>query len=71
MASPTPTAYITEVRLLPFEDDFAVFANGFEETMLRKDETFSLVNSLGLYIHPTKGYHTTTQLGEHLGSAST
>ena len=31
----------TGVRLLPFVDDFAVFANGFEETMRRKGETFS------------------------------
>jgi hypothetical protein len=54
-------------RLLPFVDDFAVFANGFDETMRRKDETFALVNSLGLTIHPTKGYHTATQVGEHLG----
>jgi hypothetical protein len=48
-------------------DNFAVFANGFDETIRRKDETFALVNSLGLNIHPTKGYHTATQVGEHLG----
>ena len=35
--------------------------------MRRKNETFALVNTLGLNIHPTKGYHTTTQVGEHLG----
>ena len=50
----------TGARLLPFVDDFAVFANGFDETMRRKNETFALVNSLGLSIHPTKGYHTST-----------
>ena len=48
-------------------DDFAVFTTGFDETMRRKDETFTLVNILGLNIHPTKGYHTATQVGEHLG----
>ena len=36
---------LTGMRLLRFVDDFAVFANGFEVTMRRKDETFSLVNS--------------------------
>ncbi len=25
------------------------------------------MNNLGLTIHPTKGYHTATQVGEHLG----
>ena len=54
-------------RLLSFVDDFVVFANGFHETIFRKDETFPLVNSLGLNIHPTKGYHTATHVGEHLG----
>ena len=58
---------ITIVRLLPFVDDFAVFANDFEETMRRKNVTFSLVNSIGLNIYSTKGYHTTTHVGEHLG----
>ncbi len=48
-------------------DDFAVFVIGFDEIMRRKEETFALVKSLGLNIHPTKGYHTTTQEGEHLG----
>ncbi len=35
-------------------------ANGFDETMRRKNETFALDNSLGLSIHPTKGYNTAT-----------
>ena len=50
----------TGARLLPSVDYFAVFANGFDETMRRKNESFALVNSLGLSIHPTKGYHTAT-----------
>ena len=54
-------------RLLPYVDDFAVFAHGFDETMRRKSETYALVNSLGLSIHPTKGYHTARQVGEHMG----
>jgi hypothetical protein len=56
----------TGARLLPFVDDFAVFANGFDESMRRKNETLALVNILGLDIHLTKGYHTITQAGEHL-----
>jgi len=47
-------------------NNFAVFASGFDETMRPKNKTFALVNSLGLSIHPTKGYHTTNQVGEHL-----
>jgi len=58
---------LTGARLLPFVDDFAIFTDGFDETMRRKDETFTLVNNLGLDIHPTKGYHTANQVGKHLG----
>ena len=50
----------TGERLLPFVDDFAFFAIGFDETMRRKNETFALVTCLGLTIHPTKGYNTAT-----------
>jgi len=50
----------TGTRLLPFVDDFAVFANSFDETMRRKNETFALLNLIGLVIDPTKGYHTNT-----------
>ena len=50
----------TGARLLPFVDDFAVFANGFDEAIRRKDDIFALVNSLGLVIYHTKGYQTTT-----------
>jgi len=48
-------------------DDFAVFANGFDKTMRRKNETFALVSRLSLNIHPTKGYYTVTQVGKHIG----
>ena len=58
---------LTKAKLLPFVDDFPVFASGFNETIRRKDGTFALVNSLGLNIHPTKGYYTVTHVVEHLG----
>ena len=58
---------LTGARLLPFVDDFAVFANGFDETLRRNNETFALVNNLGLIIHPIKSYHTATHVVEHLG----
>ncbi len=32
-----------------------------------KNVTFALLDDLGLNIHPTKGYHTAIQDGEHLG----
>ena len=35
--------------------------------MEMKDVTFALLDDLGLNIHPTKGYHTAIQDGEHLG----
>ncbi len=57
---------LTGDRLLPFEDDFAIFAIGFNETIRRKNETFALVKIFGLSMHPTKGIHTATQVGEHL-----
>jgi len=53
--------------LLPFVDDFALFAKCFAAAMELKDATFALLGDLGLNIHPTKGYHTTTQVGDHLG----
>ena len=48
-------------------DDFALFAKSFAAAMELKDVTFSLLGDLGLNIHPTKGYHTAIQDGEHLG----
>jgi hypothetical protein len=43
--------------LLPFVDDFALFARSFAAAMELKDVTFALLDKLGLNIHPTKGYH--------------
>jgi hypothetical protein len=53
--------------LLPFVDDFALFAEGFDATMALKEKTFSLLLALGLHIHETKGHHIATQVGDHLG----
>ena len=35
--------------------------------MRLKEVTFALLTDMGLYIHPTKGYHTAIQVGDHLG----
>ena len=59
----------TGARLLPFVDGFVVFASSFDEAMRRKDETFPLVDSLGLNIHLTKGYRT-NELNKMLYPAS-
>ena len=32
-----------------------------------KDVTFTLLSEFSLNVHPTKGYHTSTQVGDHLG----
>jgi hypothetical protein len=53
--------------LLPFVDDFALFAKSFAAARELKEVTFVLLDDLGLCIHPTKGYHTATQMGDHLG----
>ena len=53
-------------RLLQFVDDFAIFAKTFNAAMKLKELTFALLKVLGLHIHPDKGYHTATQVGEHL-----
>ena len=53
--------------MLPFVDDFTLFAKSFEAAMELKDVTFALLSDLGLNSHPTKGYHTASQVGDHLG----
>ena len=58
---------LSGARLLPFVDDFALFAKSFAAAMELKEVTFSLLNSLGLQIHPTKGHHIATMMGDHLG----
>jgi hypothetical protein len=54
-------------RLLPFVDDFALFPEGFDATMVLKERTFSLALSLGLHVHDTKGHHIATHVGDHMG----
>ena len=54
-------------KLLQFVDDFPIFAEYFNLTMKLKEVTFTLLRALGLQIHPEKGYHTATQVGDHLG----
>ena len=58
---------LTGARILPFVDDFAVFANSFDEAQQRRDQVFTLLHDLGLSVHETKGHHTPVQVGEHLG----
>ena len=58
---------LTGARLLTFVEDFALFADGFDATMLLMDKTFSLLLSLGLHIHETKGHDVATQVGDYLG----
>jgi hypothetical protein len=58
---------LTGARLLPFVVDFTMFAKSFAAAMELKDVTFFLLNGLGLHIHPTKGHHIATQVGDHLG----
>ncbi len=48
-------------------DDFALFAKSFASAMKLKEVTFSLLNDIGLDIHPTKGHHIATRVGDHLG----
>jgi hypothetical protein len=55
---------LTGARLLPFVDDFAMFAHGYDNTPTLKERT---CEDLGLKVHPTKGYFLPTQVGEHLG----
>ena len=51
---------LTGARLLPFVDDFAMFCQGY-------DNTLKLLEDLGLQVHPSKGFPLPTQVGEHLG----
>jgi len=57
---------LTGARLLPSVDDFAMFADGFDATMLLKDKTFSRVLPMGLYIYETKRHHVATQVGDNM-----
>ena len=58
---------LTVARFLPFVDDFALFAEGFDAAMVLKERTFSLLLSLGLHIHETIGHHIAKQVSDHRG----
>ncbi len=53
--------------MLTFVYGFALFAESFVAAMELKEVTFSLLGNRGMHIHPTKGHHTTTKVGEPLG----
>jgi len=53
--------------LLPFADDFAIFAKSFNAAMKLKKLTLALLKVVGLHIYPEKRYHTATQVGDRLG----
>jgi hypothetical protein len=59
--------HLTGARVLPFVDDFAMFAVGFAETMLLTNKTFALLRSVGLHIHETKGHHVVIRMGYYRG----
>ncbi len=46
---------LTGARLLPFVDDFAMFAHGYDNTLALKERTFKVLLDLGLKVYPTKG----------------
>jgi hypothetical protein len=58
---------LTGARLLPFVDDFAMFEEDYDKTLLLANHTFALLTSLGLKRHPTKGHFLPILVGEHLG----
>ena len=55
------------MRLLPFVDDFAVFASSCQAAVSLRERVFSTLKNLGMSIHPSKGFHDPVQSGEHLG----
>ena len=58
---------MTGARLLPFVDDFALFAKSFEAASELKDITFFLLGDLGMNIYPTRRYNTAIHVGDHMG----
>ena len=44
-----------------------MFGETYEETLQLASYTFSLLDSLGLKVHPTKGHFLPVLVGEHLG----
>ena len=42
--------------MLPFMDDFLLLAGSYEKAIQLTDRVDTLLDSLGLILHPTKGY---------------
>ncbi len=57
---------LTGAHLLPFVDDFAMFGETYEATLQLAGYTFSLLDNLGLKVHPTKGHFLPILVGDHL-----
>ncbi len=49
--------------MLPFVDDFAAFQEFYEKASKLRDFVFSTLDTLGLAIHPTKGFRNPVALG--------
>jgi hypothetical protein len=54
-------------RILPYVDDFLIFASTEEEALTLRHRLAHLLDRLGLLRHPTKGFWTPSQVGHHLG----
>ena len=54
-------------RILPYVDDFLLFASTEAEALALRDRLASLLDALGLQRHPSKGFREPAQFGRHLG----
>jgi hypothetical protein len=54
-------------RILPYFDDFLLFASREEEAFILRQRLAQPLDPLGLLRHPTKGLWTLAQVGHHLG----
>jgi hypothetical protein len=54
-------------RIIPYVDDFLLFASTEEEALTLRHRLAQLLDRLGLLHHPTKGFWTPAQVGHHLG----
>ena len=54
-------------RILPYVDDFLLFASTEAEALTLRHRLSQLLDRLGLLRHPTKGFWTPAQVGHHLG----
>jgi hypothetical protein len=53
-------------RILPYVDDFLLFASTEEEALTLRHRLAQLLDRLGLLRHPTKDFWAPTQVGHHL-----